>query len=70
MATSMNPKLTRRNGQDPRDMTTWSLPHIVTWLLSCEAHVQAHRVIRKFRAGPDGECICNTCVSRRSTYGK
>lgn len=62
--------LSRRAVTDRNDITTWSLPRIIAWLVSCEAHFQARRIRRRFRPGPGGECICNTCISRRSTYGK
>jgi hypothetical protein len=53
---------------DPADVATWSIPRILAWLTSCELHVQAHRMRTRITHGP--ACVCNTCVSRRSTYGK
>lgn len=62
-----NCKLTRRTVTDPRDITTWSVARILGWLMSCEAHYQARRTIRRFRPNTAGDCTCNTCVSRLST---
>lgn len=70
MSKAIHARPSRRDVTNPHDITTWSLPRIIAWLMSCEAHFQARRVIAQFRPGHDGVCVCNTCVSRRSSYGK